>query len=768
MPLDYTEFAKKIKSKYPEYSDVDDLELSKKMIEKYPEYKNEVSFESALKKKEVSQSTQVNQVTSLDGSKTENQKRSDSLSSARRWANVTEPKVTSSKYKTDDYIDILENKPLKKKKVVSVQPDKYVPEVKVEELDVPTYKEAETMMEEDFGKKEFDAYQNINKIDKNIAFKTEDEAVKELREKFKGSGFIFETTGAGNKIKISTSTNGGLTTINSKEFELVPSALYGQSQTGMPVAQTEDLNRLSNDKYNEIVDFMSKSILKKTDKDFLKKEVKDYGQLVNLMAENPYKYGEEFLNQYDTDRWFDNQYKDLVIESKSLKRDEDQLLSQYNEFIKNPTSPEQEAEIKNKINSLDERKNILKSKYDDLGRLNDKLKVSSAVYYKNKEKQGNTLGLISKSFIKGAFNMEKALAGITADVMPYVLPEGSIMPDVQREKLKASGMSDSEIKDYASKQLRKQIVPQIEKGLTDLVSFGTTDEYLQSKDRGDLEKVASFLSESIGTALSAGGNPTLQKVAFFTQSYNAIEDEMNSSQFDGLNQFEKKLISVPYAITIGALENLGFKFTTGATKSPLFNKLVNNIVFRTFSNLPKDASATLMQNELKRNTAAMLANAGLRIVGGALVEGAIEGTQQLDEIVIKDISNGITDKDYFQDVPDITTAKGINQAIGAAATDAYYGALGGLIMSAGSESVSAIRDGYSNRKSDDDFAIFSNSLKDNNLRSSIESDIKSKIVSGDITKEEAKAQIESMNKTYSILQSIPDNLSLRDPKANNR
>jgi hypothetical protein len=710
-----------------------------------------------LKKKEVSQSTPKQKVISSVTSKTEEQKRSESLSSANRWSNVTEPKPVPSKYKTDDYIDVLENKPLKKKKVVTVQPDKYAPEVKVTEIDAPTEKEAEIMMEEDFGRKEFDAYQNINNIDKNIAFKTEDEAVKELRERFKGSGFIFETTGVGNKIKISTSTNGGLTTINSKEFDLIPSTLYGQSQTGMPVAQNEDLNRISNDKYNEIVDFMSKSILKKTDKDFLKKEVKDYGQLVNLMADNPYKYGEEFLNQYDTDRWFDNQYRDLVIESKSLKRDEDQLLAQYDEFVKNPTSIEQGAELKNKINSLDERKNILKSKYDDLGRLNNKLKVSSAVYYKNKEKQGNTAGLISKSFIKGAFNMEKALSGIAADVMPYVLPEGSLMPDVQREKLKASGMSDNEIKDYASKQLRKQIVPQIEKGLTDLVSLGTTNEYIQSKDRGDLEKVASFLSESIGTALSAGGNPALQKVAFFSQSYNAIEDEMNSSQFDGLNQFEKKLISVPYAMTIGALENLGFKFATGTTKNPIFNKLVNNIVFRTFSNLPKNASATLMQNELKRNTAAMLANAGLRIAGGALVEGAVEGTQQLDEIAIKNISNAITDKDYFQDVPDITTAKGINQAIGAAATDAYYGALGGLIMSSGSESISAIRDGYSNRKSDDDFAVFSNSLKDNNLRSSIESDIKSKIVSGDITKEEAKAQIESMNKSYSILKSIPDN-----------
>jgi hypothetical protein len=717
-----------------------------------------------VKKKEVSQSTQKNGTISSEASKTENQKRSESLSSANRWANVTQPRVTPEKYKTDDYIDVLENKPLKKKKVVSVQPDKYAPEVKVTEIDAPTEKEAEIMMEEDFGRKEFDAYQNINKIDKNIAFKTEDEAVKELREKFKGSGFIFETTGVGNKIKISTSTNGGLTTINSKEFDLIPSTLYGQSQTGMPITQSEDLNRLSNDKYNEIVDFMSKSILKKTDKDFLKKDVKDYGQLVNLMADNPYKYGEEFLNQYDTDRWFDDQYRNLVIESKSLKRDEDQLLREYDELTKNPTSPEQEAEIKNKINSLDERKNILKSKYDDLGRLNEKLKVSSAVYYKNKEKQGNTLGLISRNVASGLFNMGKAVTGITADVMPYVLPEGYLMPDVQREKLKASGMSDNEIKDYASKQLRKQIVPEIGKGLVDLVSFGTTDEYIKSKDRSDLEKVISFLSESIGTALSGGGNPALQKVAFFSQSYNAIEDEMNSSQFDGLNQFEKKLISVPYAITIGALENLGFKFTTGATKSPLFNKLVNNIVFRTFSNLPKDASITLMQNELKRNTAAMIANTGLRIVGGAFVEGAVEGAQQLDEIAIKNISNGITDKDYFKDVPDITTAKGINQAIAVAATDAYYGALGGLIMSSASESVSAIRDGYSNKKSDDDFAVFANSLRDNNLRSSIESDIKSKIVSGNITKEEAKAQIESMNKSYSILQSIPDNLSLRDQR----
>lgn len=52
-PITPQEFAKKIKSKYPQYKNIDDVALTKKMIEKYPEYASQVS----LKKKEDSQST---------------------------------------------------------------------------------------------------------------------------------------------------------------------------------------------------------------------------------------------------------------------------------------------------------------------------------------------------------------------------------------------------------------------------------------------------------------------------------------------------------------------------------------------------------------------------------------------------------------------------------------------------------------------------------------------------------------------------------------
>jgi len=47
------EFARRVKEKYPQYKDVDDLELTKRIINKYPQYKNTVSFETpAVKKKD--------------------------------------------------------------------------------------------------------------------------------------------------------------------------------------------------------------------------------------------------------------------------------------------------------------------------------------------------------------------------------------------------------------------------------------------------------------------------------------------------------------------------------------------------------------------------------------------------------------------------------------------------------------------------------------------------------------------------------------------
>jgi len=50
--LTVSEFAAKIKAKYPEYKDIDDLELSRKIVDKYPEYESVVVFEDQKKKED--------------------------------------------------------------------------------------------------------------------------------------------------------------------------------------------------------------------------------------------------------------------------------------------------------------------------------------------------------------------------------------------------------------------------------------------------------------------------------------------------------------------------------------------------------------------------------------------------------------------------------------------------------------------------------------------------------------------------------------------
>ncbi|HAQ18422.1 MAG TPA: hypothetical protein DCR40_04210 [Prolixibacteraceae bacterium] len=44
-PVNFQEFSSRVKAKYPDYKDVDDLTLAKKMVEKYPEYRDQVSFD---------------------------------------------------------------------------------------------------------------------------------------------------------------------------------------------------------------------------------------------------------------------------------------------------------------------------------------------------------------------------------------------------------------------------------------------------------------------------------------------------------------------------------------------------------------------------------------------------------------------------------------------------------------------------------------------------------------------------------------------------
>ena len=44
--MNYTAFAKKVKEKYPQYGDYDDIKLTKAVLRKYPQYESQVTFDT--------------------------------------------------------------------------------------------------------------------------------------------------------------------------------------------------------------------------------------------------------------------------------------------------------------------------------------------------------------------------------------------------------------------------------------------------------------------------------------------------------------------------------------------------------------------------------------------------------------------------------------------------------------------------------------------------------------------------------------------------
>jgi len=57
--MDYKEFSSKIKSKYPDYADMDDLELAKKIVSKYPDDYSDVTFDAQPEPQQQTQEPEI-------------------------------------------------------------------------------------------------------------------------------------------------------------------------------------------------------------------------------------------------------------------------------------------------------------------------------------------------------------------------------------------------------------------------------------------------------------------------------------------------------------------------------------------------------------------------------------------------------------------------------------------------------------------------------------------------------------------------------------
>jgi hypothetical protein len=581
-------------------------------------------------------------------------------------------------------------------------------------------------------------------------------SVADLRNNFSKDGFIFNefggnVAGTGKLIKVKYSPSSGVVT-------------------------REETFRLDDPEIkNKLKMFMSQSYMKPSEKKLLTGGNADVSldemgrfeymsELVNKMAENPQKYGKTLISEDLFVNHMKSTYNYLRDEQISISQRYDQLKQKISVFNQNPTEEGREA-INNEIHELKVRELKLTDKYDKAKVSEKNFAKISAAYAVEKSKTGGLFSGLAAQFGQGIANIGKMEASLAADILPYIV---DAVDPITKERLKIDGYSDEQIRDYASKEIKNGVLRDLKKGITNVASLGqATQEYLEIGDRGVLEETLGFLAESIGTAMSGGGSGALTKLAFFSQAYNGMSEQMTGPEFDGISEHQKKLIAVPYALAIGQLERLGFKFTTSTSKNPVLNKLISNTIAKTFTSIPKDASIKTIERAISNNLAATMVQAGLRISGGSLVEGTVEGTQQLTEIGIKNIANAIIGEDeqgfdFFKDVPDLTTVDGVKDALKLASVDFAYGALGGAIMSTGENAVSAVRNKGIQMKAQKEFLSMAATLTDSKLRALQDLDIQRRVSEGEITQEQANEITESMNKATEVIGKIPDKLSTKD------
>lgn len=564
---------------------------------------------------------------------------------------------------------------------------------------------------------------------------TEESTVPLMNKQFGKYGFSFEESGMGDAMKVSYSSD-GVTYTDAIDIDL---------QSSSPEEQASILKSFMNGKY-----------LNEYEVSALNDEKLDVKKLVNITSKDPYRYGEYMLTEGEFENYITKEYRNTAASKRGLdeKINKFEKLSLDYKRTGDDSLLDQMTIMQSDIKS-DQRKLAYSVAEIEQTEMNYKQSVGS--YILQKEKQGNFVGGIFASLSKGVTATPRALMNVGMDILPELLPNNGLNP-LEYQNLKDEGFTDAEIGQKVSSKLKRTIGEEVKQGINNIGSLGTVnEEYFSSVDRNILEQAVFGLAESVGASVSGGGNKVAQGIAFFNMSYNSMADEMADEQFDVLNKWEKNLVSGVYGLAIGQLEKIGFNIASGQVKSPFMKKFTSNVVLNALKGMPENASIETVDQLIGTSLKNTMKAAGVKIVNGMLSEGTTEGIQSLAETGIKNVVSAYHDGKVFDYVPDLTTKKGLVDALGSALEEAAAGAIGGAVMG----SFDVYKKSRVNEQSDEKFQNMYQSLTDSNTLKAVKLNEIEKYKNGSITKEEMQSSVRDINNTVGLLDKIPAKLSTR-------
>ena len=279
--------------------------------------------------------------------------------------------------------------------------------------------------------------------------------------------------------------------------------------------------------------------------------------------------------------------------------------------------------------------------------------------------------------------------------------------------------------------------------LTQAAPGSISNVYTSAESRNAFEQIIFGLANSGGSALvgAAAGSPFL---GLYASSYVNMKDQMSTPQFKDVPEYQKMLMAGVYGGTVGLLEQYGI--SKWFTKTPAGKGLTNWILKKTISELGEDATTEAIQLAVKKNLGAAIKNGLIQVTASGLVEGSTELAQEGADMIYKDVFNRLADKKYFENP---TSWAGVADRL---SQSFILGFAGG----AGMQSITQATQVGMNELDKNQINNITELINSPELKDVFKLNLKDQILSGQISKDEAKRQIQKINEIEGTLNKIPE------------
>jgi hypothetical protein len=353
----------------------------------------------------------------------------------------------------------------------------------------------------------------------------------------------------------------------------------------------------------------------------------------------------------------------------------------------------------------------------------------------------NTLaGHLASSFVRGAFKSVAATVNLMIDAEKGL----GIVKETDKETM----------------ERKRSLYEDDVEGLLDYLGLSESEAYKQSK--GTIAQALASVSESMGSLLNpvtriTAGTPLAkvgQVLGFATYAYADIDKEVSlNPDLADLSESQRKMITLPYAIGMGVLEDIGYGYILKGEQSSLAKRVLTGLVGNAIKAAPKNATLEVIDKIIKGE----VSNKFVRTLSGIANSAAGGGEEEFLSTLGMDVGwKNLMDSAFEKDVFNKDSSWGDYLKM---SFDSYVGgAIGNAALKGTFDVVNLFSSGKQKEMTSKDYDFFRLTANDAELKKLYIEHVANKFNAGEIKKEEAEAQITNFENLAAIDKKVSDQI----------